>query len=204
MRLAFPVPSAWPRSAWWLVAANAAPLLGVLLLHWSLGSLLLLYWAESGIIGGFNVLKMLGARSWANLFLVPFFCFHFGMFMLVHLVFLVAVILPMSGEGALDAARASWPAALLLVASHGVSYWTDHVRGPGGEARDPQRYFAAPYPRIVVMQVTIIFGAMLVGVFGQPALLLALFVVLKTAVDLGAHLRERQKQAQTAVAPATE
>ena len=51
-----------PRAVAALLAVNLIPLAGVLLLGWRLSDLMLLYWLENGIIGGFTVLKILTSR----------------------------------------------------------------------------------------------------------------------------------------------
>ena len=48
-----------------LILANAVPILGVLFLGWTVFPLVLVYWLENAVIGGFNVAKMLLARSHA-------------------------------------------------------------------------------------------------------------------------------------------
>jgi hypothetical protein len=53
----------------------------------------------------------------------------------------------------------------------------------------------APYRRIIVMHLTIIFGGWLVLLLETPAPALALLVALKTVVDLRAHRREHAKPA---------
>src|SRR5690348_18190227 len=69
-----------------LIAANLVPLAGVLFFGWSVFSTLLLFWVENVIVGAFNVLRMLvaqpqiGAMWAAKLFMIPFFTFHYGMF----------------------------------------------------------------------------------------------------------------------------
>jgi len=85
-----------------LVASNLVPLLGVMLFGWDLLAILLLYWAENGVIGVFTLLKMLTAARggiWATLpsklFTMPFFTFHYGLFWTVHGVFIVTFF---SGE----------------------------------------------------------------------------------------------------------
>ena len=73
-----------------LVLANAVPLAGVVALGWQVFPLVLLYWLENVVVGGFNVLRMLSARPrdgvrWvAKAFLVPFFVVHFGLFTATH------------------------------------------------------------------------------------------------------------------------
>src|SRR6266702_4338397 len=70
-------PRRWPLSAFFLVLANTAPLIGVLLHHWTVFAVVLLYWSENVIVGAFNVLRMLIARpqqglAWAaKAFMIP-------------------------------------------------------------------------------------------------------------------------------------
>src|SRR2546427_9598209 len=45
-----------------LVVANALPLVGVLFLGWTVFPLVLLYWLENVVVGGFNVAKLLLAQ----------------------------------------------------------------------------------------------------------------------------------------------
>ena len=86
-----------------IVAVNMIPLAGVLLFGWRLSDLMLLYWLENGIIGGFTVLKILTSRvpaqtprsAWVEM-LGPlahrlgavgtaiFFTIHYGIFWSVH------------------------------------------------------------------------------------------------------------------------
>src|SRR5437870_10558218 len=73
-----------------LVAANLVPLAGVLFFGWTVFATLLLFWLENVVVGGFNIARMLSAQPqspamWAaKLFLIPFFVFHYGMFVTVH------------------------------------------------------------------------------------------------------------------------
>src|SRR5688572_28095383 len=91
-----PTPRLSP-SARVLVAANLVPLAGVLFLDWSVFATLLVFWVENVIVGAFNVLRMLvaqpqiGAMWAAKLFMIPFFTFHYGMFVTVHGVFVLAL-----------------------------------------------------------------------------------------------------------------
>ena len=52
----------------------------------------------------------------------------------------------------------------------------------------------------MVMHVTIIAGAALIAATGTHAAAVALLVILKTGVDLVAHLRERKKFAKARTA----
>lgn len=202
-RVSLRVPPLAP-SAWLLVGANAIALLGVLVLGWRLGDIMLLYWVESAVIGLYTVLKMIAKRHWGALFLVPFFCFHYGMFMSVHLVFLAAFFFDGGvftvGEGLFATLVRVSPAILALLASHGVSFWTNFLRGGERQRLSLNDLMGSPYPRIIVMHLTIILGGMLAAAWGSPVYALVMLLALKTGVDLAAHRREHRR-AQAAAGP---
>ena len=78
-----------------LVAANIAPLIGVLFFGWDAAVIVLLYWTENVVIGFYNILKMVlvklepSAPRFGKLLAIPFFCIHFACFCGVHGLFLV-------------------------------------------------------------------------------------------------------------------
>ena len=103
-----------------LILANLIPVVGVLLYQWDVLSILLLYWAESVVIGVLNVARMVacdsgnvmqGMLALANrpvpdelrenmpqiagaalkFFLIPFFVVHYGMFCFGHLTAVVGI-----------------------------------------------------------------------------------------------------------------
>ena len=71
-----------------LLAANAAVAAGVLLSVLDLREVLLTFWAETGVIGGWALYRILRLGGLVMIPLVGFFLVHFGGFMFVHLVFL--------------------------------------------------------------------------------------------------------------------
>jgi Family of unknown function (DUF6498) len=185
-----------------LILANLVPLAGVLFWGWDLLSLMLLYWMETGIIGVFAIIHMAIVARWWALYLVPFFIIHFGGFMAGHLFFLLALF--GSGQVANDlellpeilraevTQRGLWPAFAALCVSHGVSFVLNVLRKPKRESEPehPQRVMVAPYGRVVLMHLTIIFGAMIAQAFGSKTWAFALLVVLKIMVDVAAHVRK--------------
>jgi hypothetical protein len=208
--------SAAPAAArWWgpsvlaLLAANALPMIGVLCFGWQIFPLVFLFWCENVIVGGFNVLKMLCARSdgslgvLAKLFLIPFFCVHYGMFTFIHGVFVVGLFGGQfrSGMPFPDAAvfwrllvehHLVW-AGLGLIISHAISFGTNYL-GRGEFRRAALRdLMQQPYGRVVVLHVAILGGAFLMAALGSPVWGLLLLVALKVTLDLRAHLRERRK-----------
>jgi hypothetical protein len=195
-----------PVSAWVLVAANLVPVAGVLFWGWSAFALILLFWMENVVVGLFFLLRMLCADPadpalWlAKLFMVPFFCFHYGMFTAFHGMFVFMLF----GEGdyrvqglqvlepALRAASdyGLWLAAGVLLASHFFSFlWNYLYRG---EFRSVQlrTLMAKPYHRIVVLHVGIILGGMAATVLGAPVWALLVLLAIKIALDLKAHVKE--------------
>lgn len=201
-------PEDWLRpSVLALIAANLVPLAGVFLFGWEVFPLLLLFWFENVIIGFFNVLKMLFASPdqkllWAvKLFIVPFFCFHYGMFTFVHGVFVVGLFGggmngsfpgPATFLNALIEQKLFW-AVLGLFASHGISFVHNYLMGGEFRRAGPQALMAQPYGRIVVLHLTILLGGFLMMALKSPTLGLVLLVLLKILLDLRAHLAERMK-----------
>jgi Family of unknown function (DUF6498) len=264
------------RSAVVLLAANAVPLVGVLFFGWSLWTILVLYWVENGIVGLWNVPKIIlaqgsvipqipelppeaalaatgnaaqaavlrsawqqarGARARqlagdattgaggpklgglggvGRAALAAFFCVHYGMFWFVHGVFIYALPLFLGGAGTcgvlpegppigLDPGfvpqcgnafgTISWPsvwiAAGALFLSHGASFLFNYIGRGESLTASPGGQMAAPYARVVILHLTIILGAFVVAFLGSPIGALVVLVALKTAFDLGLHLRER-------------
>jgi hypothetical protein len=190
-----------------LLVANAVPVLGVLFLGWTVFPLVLLYWLENVVVGGFNVAKLVFAKPgepvfWAaKLFLVPFFMVHFGGFTYVHGALVLALFGP-KGTSAFDllhavpaAIRANqlgW-AVLSLVLSHGLSFYWNYIRNGEFQRASLQALMMHPYARVFILHFTVLFGGWIVMLLGSPTLALVLLVVLKTAADLRAHRAERRK-----------
>src|SRR5260221_13300985 len=84
-------------SALLLVAANLVPLAGVLFFGWTVFATPLLFWVENVIVGGFNILRILLAQPqigamWAGqVFMIPFFTFHYGLFTTVRGLFVLCL-----------------------------------------------------------------------------------------------------------------
>jgi hypothetical protein len=229
---------AW--SAPLLVLANLVTLIGVVLLGWRLGMILVLYWVESGIVGLLNVPKILLARGpltvsargislalpigstglgslAARIFTSIFFLIHYGIFWLAHgfLVFLLlAFARPRSGDGVpselndpfasagIDSAVVG-SAALILLGSHVVSFWTNYLRRREYLGISFLQQMAQPYGRVVVMHVTILVGAFVMTLIGTPLAALVALVVMKTVIDLRLHVREhdRARRCQAGLSP---
>lgn len=214
-----PPPRQWPRSAWWLVAANAVPLWGVFALDWDAAALLWLYWLENLVIGAFAALRIGAARGavqpgHARAFLIPFFIVHFGLFCMGHGMVLTFLADPGGGDpfealtsfaGVKAIPGAGW-AVLALLLSHGYSFVANFLLRGESRHTTPQEEMLRPYARILVMHLTVLVGGALMLFLQAPAAALAVLTLIKTALDLAAHLRERRQSAAAAPtsAPAPE
>ena len=204
------IPVEKPVSAWVLVAANLVPLAGVLFWGWDVFALIALFWMENVLVGVFFLLRMLLADPldlalWAGkLFLVPFFCFHYGMFTAIHGVFVFSLFggrqySPPGLQVLEPAARAAsdlglWLPLGVLLASHGFSFlWNYLYRGEFRRARLPE-LMAKPYGRVVVLHITIMIGGIGVMALGSPVWALLVLLALKIGLDLKAHLKEHSVQ----------
>ncbi len=181
-----------------LVIANITPLLGVLFWGWDLFQIFFLYWLESAIIGFYNILKIIKVDGLASTLTVPFFIVHYGGFMLGHLIFIFALFGPEplrgsffpSGEIMTPLLTNAPIPLIILVISHGISFFTNFLGKREYRGINAKNIFMAPYKRIVVMHIVIIFGGWLVTLFKLPIFGLLLLVCLKTFADMKAHLKE--------------
>ena len=126
-----------------------------------------------------------------KLSIIPFFIIHYGGFMLGHLVFLLAFFASgiWASGSLLEILGALIIGFLALFASHAISFYTNYIAGKEYEHANVKTLMFSPYGRIVVMHLTIIFGAFL----NAPLVILMLG---NTMADLIAHLNERRGFAQ--------
>jgi hypothetical protein len=81
-------------------------------------------------------------------------------------------------------------AAIGLAISHTVSFVINYLGRHEYRHVSPQQQAQAPYGRLVILHVTIIFGAIVSLFIGSPVGAVIVLVLLKTIVDLRFHLRE--------------
>ena len=91
--------------------------------------------------------------------------------------------------------RIEWSAVLVgggaMFLSHGASFFLNYMGRGEYRTASVGGQMAAPYARVVVLHLTILFGAFAIAFLGAPIVALLILVVLKTAIDLALHLRER-------------
>jgi hypothetical protein len=167
--------------------------------------------------------------------LAIFFSIHYGMFWIVHGIFVFALpAFGATGSGAAPCFEPQVPggtdppsgifpglepcetgafgevlwgsvalAAVALFISHGASFLLNYLGRREYLTTSPMRQMGAPYARVVVLHLTIIFGAFVVAFLGSPIGALIVLVTLKTAFDLGLHLREHRASGPPAATEAT-
>ncbi|MBI2088021.1 MAG: hypothetical protein HYT78_04670 [Deltaproteobacteria bacterium] len=204
--LATAPPSLTSPSTLALIGANLTPLAGVWFLGWHLGEVMVLFWAESAVIGFWNVIKLGIVGKWAALLAAPFFVGHFGGFMAGHFLFIYYFFVrgigaagpePAALAALLDLFVPLWPALAALFISHGISFFTNYLARREYLGMDLKTQMSEPYKRIIVMHITIIIGGFLTMVLQAPEAALLLLIALKTATDLSAHRKEHARQART-------
>jgi len=161
---------------------------------------------------------------------IPFFLLHFGGFCAGHGMFLI-FIFDLAKDGNLPGIQDPWPAHLVflqllaaavvqiwemrpkgmewplacLFISHGVSFVRDYVLGRRYACVRFMRLMFEPYPRIALLHVAILAGALPVKAWGSPIALVCLLIALKTGLDLALRtkgllpplpeaLREREEE----------
>lgn len=189
-----------------LILMNLYPIFGVLFMGWQVFAVLFLFWTENVIIGVLNVIKMILASpddkfGWASkIFMIPFFCCHYGMFTLVHGIFIFvlfggyfdkfdAITNFSDALRVLFTSDLAW-AVLALAASHIVSLITNYIGKGEYKTSSLGLLMGQPYGRVVIMHLTIIFGGFLLSIFGSPAAGMVLLILLKTFIDLKAHVSQ--------------
>ncbi|ELZ83746.1 hypothetical protein C454_05532 [Haloferax gibbonsii ATCC 33959] len=140
----------------------------------------------------------------SNVPIAGFFAMHYGIFWVVHGVFVWSF--DAFAGGAAGAVGDVPLGAVLLAAgatvlSHGGSFAANFVGREEYRSVSPGTQMSEPYRRVIVLHLTIILGAFLVAASGAPAAALVVMVVVKTALDAGAHLREHARAEKRAKRP---
>lgn len=204
-----------------LIVANLVPPVGVLLFGWDARYLLMLYWLENLVVGGWTLVRMLHAGGLRVLPQSAFFSFHYAFFCAGHGMFIVMLTsldgempdiemgddeLPFLLPVYLLAGQFAWISdempgllglpLLAFALSHGVSTVYHHFIGREDAGRDAESIMFDPYKRIVALHLAIILGAMAMIGSGTgnavPALLI--LVGIKIAIDVHQHRRAHRKR----------
>ena len=187
-----------------LILANAATLALAIVFGWDAGWLMWPYWIQSVIIGFYAWRRMMSLREFTTAGLksngrpVPeteagkrsvatFFLLHYGFFHFIYLFFLLAehrVSLPLEIIALLGC-------GLSFVLSQRETFAAQHAADLQGRPNLGALMFL-PYLRVLPMHL----GIILAGSLGGGAVMLTVFVLLKTASDLGLDYADRRMAAK--------
>ena len=209
-----------------LIGANLIPFAGIFFFGWDVKFIVLLYWIENLIVAFYNIMKMAILKmdqpkdNLGKLFIIPFFCVHYGGFCAVHGFFLMHFFKIGNGSSPLDSSSDWWGplvfiqllfsviakiwaskppemiwAVIGLTISHGVSFVENYLLGQEYKTSSLKKLMHQPYQRIIVMHIAILAGGVFVMTLDSPLPLLIILVLMKILVDL--HLHKKSHTCQT-------
>lgn len=192
-----------------IYATNLIPILGVIYMDWDILYLIFIYWAESIIIGFFNIFKILLAQGvskfdngkakklgmFSKSFIAVFFTFHFGFFCFVQIsillgIFNTSILKEDSIRGLAEylfSGNGGFVALGVLFGSHLYYFISEYIVKGEYKKAEPGILMFIPYIRIFVQQFAAIFGGIIISAFNAPVLLLILLQVLKTFGDFASR-----------------
>jgi hypothetical protein len=201
-----------------LIGANLIPFIGIFFFHWDVSYIVLLYWIENLVAAFYNILKLAflkidsSTEKVGKLFLIPFFCIHYGGFCAVHGFFLIHFFKIGDGSAPFENSTEWWGplifiqllysvfariwasrppemiwAVIGLFISHGVSFVENYILGQEYKTGSLKKLMHQPYKRIIVMHIAILAGGIFVMQLDSPMPLLIALVLLKIFFDLHLH-----------------
>ncbi|GAA1690978.1 hypothetical protein GCM10009792_08710 [Microcella alkalica] len=188
-----------------LAAYTVLPLVGVLLLGWDWREIVLLYWLENVSLGIAMLVKLIRSADApgghdpevvgtltvngnrvtgpvSGLILAGFFALHYGIFTLVHGVFVLLLISGMFLPGGTPDGPMNGGGALLVWVIAGAIQVMAAIIGPLPARRGSALMFSA-YPRIIVLHVSVILGIFAISALDWDAAAALLLIALHGLVD---------------------
>ena len=191
-----------------LIASNIVVIVWALIENWNLGFLMLVYWAQSVIIGLFwfytiitykNAYRKYTAdpfelpdklNAFSRLGIGLFFLFHFGFFHSGYLTFLLSPAF--SEEKTFE-----FPLLAFVIVT-GLFFinqliWSINFAGKS-EHRPANigKLMGFPYARIIPIHLTIMLGGLVSDRGFNPTFVLLIFLTLKTVVDVMMHVQQKK------------
>jgi hypothetical protein len=185
-----------------LIAVNLLPLGAVVFYGMTVFAVIVLFWAENVIIGILNVAKLLTLFKLRGdvmaLGLAAFFALHYGIFTLVHGVFVFTLFgtddPATYSLSTVDAGFAVFVIPLLaLIASHTLSFLFNFLWQKEYMVVTANELMIQPYGRVIALHITILVGGFVVMSLGEPVYAVALLILVKIAFDVAAHRNEHGK-----------
>ncbi|MCF7866844.1 DUF6498-containing protein [Candidatus Woesearchaeota archaeon] len=197
-------------SLWTLLMANIISTYFIISDSLSLMTVLFIYWGQSVIIGLFNFIRMLNLKEYSTnnvkinnlpikpsagikIFLALFFAFHYGLFHIGYLFFLIFGLvfnnlMSLGVDSKIDFLFV-FLAILIFFGHHLFSYIYNRFKEHERAAKKVNigRLMFFPYLRIVPMHAIIMFGILF-----SESISLIVFLILKTLADIAMHFIEHK------------
>jgi ribosomal protein S27AE len=190
-------------SVYVLIAANLVASAIAIAFHMTLRDLMLVYWAQSVIIGISFFIRILSLQNFstegmkinhqpvaeepASKWKVAlFFLFHYGFFHFVYFMFIVVDPASAGSAPMFSSTAGLWLCAGVFALNHAFSLRHNIEEDRLGKP-NLGTLMMLPYARIIPMHLTILLGGTF---FGGTRPLLAMFIVLKTIADVIMHTVE--------------
>jgi len=165
-----------------LIFANVVTIIVAVAFKWNVIDVMWVYWAQSVIIGLIACFRMLLLKQ---IFTAGFFLIHYGGFHAGYFLFLYFPEQPQTDIPVVGIALC----ILIFLVNHAFSYWHNRKRDMNRKPNIGTLMFA-PYVRIIPMHITIVFGSN----YAESTGTLALFLVLKTIMDVIMHMVEHRNR----------
>jgi hypothetical protein len=187
-----------------LIIANIIPIIGAMMFDWGVFEIMILFWAETAIIIFYFIIRIIFIYKYWSILLVPFFLFHSGAFMFIHLMIINLIsVFPQNyiytGQiiANLKDVFEHWEFVLLpLFISHGISFIFNFLVNKEYLKSDyktnTNKINTNVYPRILFMQAALIIGFMLSLIIGQTIGFILILFGVKIYFDLLAHKKEHK------------
>lgn len=193
-----------------LVVSNLMILVLALILEWSLLGIIMTYWVENVIIGVLNIPKIIMAKKqhpghrpdtiWSKIMTIIFFCFHYVVFGALHL-FIIALLfsndeatVPIHVRIINSLESVEIIGVALLFMSHTISFIYNYIKKKEYKKVSPFAQMLKPYIRILIVHGYIFLGGYVLLFFDNAMIImLILFVLIKTLIDMMSHLMEHKK-----------
>jgi hypothetical protein len=171
---------------------NMVPLAGVMFWGWSAFELIFLYWLENVIIGVRTLITMLltGRRHGyvAAIATSMFFTVHYGMFCFVHGMFVLSIFGGAHGANPDGATPFSTAIAIGFMAILAWQFALLAIHVASKDDATASELMFSPYPRIIVLHITILGGGFLLMFLNWPHAGIVVLAILKTLMDAAINL----------------
>ncbi|HQJ57471.1 MAG TPA: DUF6498-containing protein [Candidatus Pacearchaeota archaeon] len=200
-----------------LIVANLAPILGIFFFDWSLFSVLIAYWVETGVVFLYALAKRIytvrnskrkedRSEALASIFTAVA---AYGSFIIIHF----ALILDLAYPGINNTLSGVFKEyineiGLMIVVffiSHGQSFYINFIKNRESEKIEVKELLFDDIKnvlnRFLLMQLIVLAGFYLLEFTNGSIYLYAIFIFAKIVVDLNAHRRKHELESYKSFIP---